>query len=1002
MNHKPSSRLMLCVIAAVAGSQLQAAEQQVPLSQTVTVDSAVRHDRSAPLSELKRIMEDRRTNSPAPLKPPNYTYPNITDNPEHLDQSDRTVVGEMNESRQTFLGDPMPPTIISVDGIGQADAPGGGLPPDTNGDVGIDYFVQYINTDWAIYDKTNGALVGSVLEGNTFWAGFGGICETTNAGDPIVLFDKTANVWMFSQFTPFNGGTNSGTQCFAISDRQDITDPGTTFFRYAFEFEGSFNDYPHIGIWNDETGARSGYYYVTHDFDFSVNPPQFQQASFGVVERDAMIAGLPAQFVRITNTGAFGLSSFGALPPHLESVELPPAGMCAPFVHNRADLDAYLLWQLCVDWNDAAAASLTPAIQLAASAPFDNGVNRIPQPAPAPAGSELDEFSGNTMYRASARAYPDVSGLPVEMAINHVTNAGNGIAGVRWVHLSLPVTAPASGGPDDIFVDGFEEPVPVDALLDNPTIIDQGVYSPDDDYRWMGAISLDQSGNLGLAYSVSSTSTFPSVRYTGKLASDPAGVLREEANCVIGGGVQTFVDSSGRAGRWGDYSSMSIDPVDQCTFWTSVEYYAVTGTANWENRICSFRFPECGNPDFALRSDSPQQIDVCTVDPDPVIGIDVFAFAGFNSDVTLSGNGFQGTSGVTFADNPLTMFPASTTATLTDLENAGVNNMTVFILGDSVTPPISKSLEFNLVISNGTAGAANLLLPADAAVDVSTRPAFSWDPVADTLLYTIDIATDAGFTTIVETGTSTVSNYTAVTSLDASTQYFWRVTTSNNCGNGTVSGTFSFTTGVPGTCPAGTTANVVFTDDIEGDVSDWTLPPDPVGPGNTWTQSGTRVNSGVASFFAVDPTVSSDQYLVSPAITLPGAAESPITLSFWNFQNMEANTGAGTDACWDGGLLEISTDGGNNFVQIDGSLLLTDPYNGPITTNGASPISGLDAWCADDIVAASGDQETVSIVDLDQFAGQTVQFRFRLGSDGAVGDEGWYIDDVSVQGCPAD
>ena len=114
---------------------------------------------------------------------------------------------------------------------------------------------------------------------------------------------------------------------------------------------------------------------------------------------------------------------------------------------------------------------------------------------------------------------------------------------------------------------------------------------------------------------------------------------------------------------------------------------------------------------------------------------------------------------------------------------------------------------------------------------------------------------------------------------------------------------------------------------------------------------------------------------------------------------MEANTGAGTDACWDGGLLEVSTDGGSNWTQVSDANLLTDPYNGTITINNASPISGLPAWCADDISPASGDQEAVSIVDLSQYAGQAIQLRFRVGTDGAVGDEGWYIDDVQVQGC---
>ncbi len=997
MRHSQITALAIGLAGACLVSSAIAVEPDRGNARTLTGE-AVRHDTSPPMSELLRIMEERRSDPNRTLKGPTYTYPNITENPEQLDGADPTRMSNDNPSVQRqLLGDPAPSVILSFDGISQNDAPGGGLPPDTNGDVGIDYYVQYINTDWAVYDKTDGTRLTPVMEGNTFWAGFGGLCETENSGDPLVLFDKTANVWVFTQFT--GASQPDGVQCFAISDRQDLLDPDLTFNRYQFNFTGIFNDYPHIGIWNDEAGGTSGYYFVTHDFSL---PPalNFLQASFGVVERDAMIAGGPAQFVRITDTEAFGQSSFGAMPVHLESEALPPAGMCAPFVHNRADLDSYLLWQLCVDWSDANAANLTDPLLIAANAPFDNGMNDVPQPPPAPAGSELDNFGGNTMYRASARAYPSESGLPVEMAINHATNAGDGIAGVRWVHLALPSTSTATMPPaGQIFVDGFETLFAPPAILDNPLILDQGVYSPDDDYRWMGAISLDQNGNLGLAYTVSSPTTFPSVRFTGKTADVPAGMMLDEAVCVDGGGVQTFVDPSGRAGRWGDYSSVSIDPVDQCTFWATVEYVAATGQANWENRICSFRFPECGNPDFRLTSTQGSPISVCTVDGDPVIDLTVNPLIGFNSDVTLSASPLGGTASVVFGSNPLTSFPANTTATLMGLDTVGVTQLTLDITATSAAPALSRSLSYDLTVSNGTAGAAALQSPANAADEQLVRPSFDWDDVPDALVYTIEIATDAAFSNIIETGQSLISSYMAQGSLDPTTQYFWRVTTGNNCGTGTVSAEFSFTTDVPGTCPSGTSPNIVFTDDIEGDVTDWMTPPDPLGLGNTWAQSTVRFNSGANSFLAVDQNMSSDQYLISPAITLPAADQSPITLSFWNFQNIEARSGTGIDACWDGGLLEVSTDGGANFVQVQNTRLLTDPYNGTTFVQTASPISGLEAWCADDIVSASGVQETVQVVDLDELAGQTVQFRFRLGTDNAAGDEGWYIDDVTVQGC---
>ena len=983
------SGLSCALLLSVCGfSVADNAEHRAPAQ--LQTGQAVRSDRSAPLPALINIVESR-SNENNQLKPPAYVYPNFLENPEKLGNADRTKTNLNGKSLQNFRGAVDAPAVdLSFDGIGQSDAPGGGLPPDTNGDVGIEYYVQYINTDWAIYDKTNGNRLGSVMEGNTFWAGFGGPCETNNAGDPIVLFDKIANVWVFSQF--ISSANANGAQCFAVSDRQDLLDPDVTFFRYQFEFSGAFNDYPHIGIWTDPTRNSSGYYFVTHDFQLPLNPVQFLGASFSVVERDNMLVGDPAQFVRFQNVGGFGGSAFGALPAHLESDVLPPPNACAPFVHNRADLDAYLMWTLCVDWDNANSSVLSDAIRLDANAAFSSGVNPIPQPSPAPVGSELDSLSGRTMYRASARAYPAESGLPMQMVINHTVDTGDGEAGIRWVDFSMSFAGSGSGG-DVIFANGFD---PVEAF--SARILDEGVFDPDDANRWMGGISIDKSSNIGLGYSVASTTVFPSVRYTGRTPSEPSGTMQNEQTCVSGSGVQTFVDGSGRAGRWGDYSSMSVDPVDQCTFWLTVEYVSSTGQANWENRICSFAYPECGDPTFILRTEDERDLSVCTLNGDPEIDLSLYALDGFNGTVNLSG-ALPGAASISFDSNAINTFPGQAVATLNDLDQVGTTDFSFNIIGSSAAPVVSRSLDFNVSVSSSLVGTANLLLPGNGSLDVAVRPDFSWDAVADTLTYTIEIATDNAFNNVVESATVDTNAYTAVAPLAGSTQYFWRVTANNNCGSGTPSAVFDFTTSAPGACPAGTVANVVFSDDIEGDVSDWDTPPDPIGSGNTWAQSGVNFNSGVASFLAVDSPSTSDQYLVSPSITLPSGTESPITLSFWNFQNIEANTGAGQDACWDGGILEISTDGGANFTQIPNTSLLTDGYNGNVTVNPASPISGLDAWCADDIVPASGDQEAVSIVDLDSFAGQTVQFRFRLGTDGAAGDEGWYIDDVTVQGC---
>ena len=939
----------------------------------------VKFDTSPPLAELLEIHAEEAAANPKPPSPPEYVHPNFQEPGNTATSLDKTFVGEEAQGAQfNSVGISAPPVILSADGIGQSDAPGGGLPPDTNGDVGPDHYIQYINTDWVIMDKTTGAfLAPGVMEGNTFWAGFGGACQQGNAGDPIVLYDKLADRWVFTQFT----GTATNRQCFAISQTND---PAGPYHRYEYDFSPDFNDYPHISIWTDESGENSGYYLTTHDFRPDGGGGfTFLQASFSVVDRDSMLVGAPAAIVRFTDTGFAGASSFGALSAHLESTELPPAGSCGPFFHNRADLDAYLYWELCPDWDTPANSTLTGPIVLQSGSVFDNAVDNVPQPPPAPPGSELDNFVGNTMYRVSARAYPDDSGLPVEVVLNHGSNAGGGVSGVRWVHIALPTG-------DDLAATGFEtsEPLPDG----QPKILDEGLYSPDTDFRWMAGISIDQSRNIGVGYSVSSTTTFPSVRYTGRTPSEAPGTMLDEVSCVVGGGVQTFVDATGRAGRWGDYSSMSIDPVDQCTFWLSVEYVETTGGSNWENRVCSFKFDECGDPTFFVSTDFSQQINSCTLGDAPQANVNVQTL-GFSDPVTLSAVGLPAGTSISFDTNPVSSLPNGTGFTLNGLASQGDSAFDFNINANSGA--ITRTLNFDVSTSSAATAAPVLTAPADAGSS-SVRPTFTWDAIAGALSYEIDIATDSKFANIIVSANTEDTSFVAPESFDPDETLYWRVRGVNNCGGGEFTEA-SFTTIEPGTCPAGTIANIAFTEDFEAGSPGWTTPASGTGT-NTWALSDVRSNSGTMSFLAEDVDTSSDQYLVSPAIVVPPIGQSPLTLSYWNFQNIEANVGTGVDACWDAGLLEYSTDG-STWIQIEDANMLTDPYNGRVTVNGASPISGLFGWCADDLVPASGEQEVVQVVDITMLAGQTVQFRYRLGTDGAAGDEGWYIDDVEVQGC---
>jgi len=286
---------------------------------------------------------------------------------------------------------------------------------------------------------------------------------------------------------------------------------------------------------------------------------------------------------------------------------------------------------------------------------------------------------------------------------------------------------------------------------------------------------------------------------------------------------------------------------------------------------------------------------------------------------------------------------------------------------------------------------SSLLAPTDMEENVSTTPTFSWSASTQVESYLIEVATDASFSNIVISETVDGTSFQPATPLSTSTEYFWRVTPTNFCGDAPESSVFSFgTQPAPGDCPIELATLTVFEDDMENGPNGWTL-----GDGstqNTWQQTTVNPFSGATAWNAENVDSISDQRLVSPAIALPNNSVLPLTLRFQNFQRIEND---GTTACWDGALLEISTDGGTNWTQLENEVLFRE-YDGTVNdfTTGPNPLAGSSAWCGD----PRGYEDYV--VDLSSFADQEVQFRFRLGTDGTIGDrEGWTIDDVRVEAC---
>ncbi len=428
---------------------------------------------------------------------------------------------------------------LSFEGLGQGmygfkvDA----APPDTNGSVGDTQYVQWVNESYAVFDKATGALMLGPVAGSSLWAGMNNGCATNNDGDPIVVYDKAAGRWVMTQFSV---STQPYLQCVAVSDTSDVTG---RFERYAFAM-ANFPDYPKLGVWPDA-------YYMSWNM-FQGN--SFQGVQVCALDRSAMLNGLAATSIcfQLPNSVA------SLLPADLDGATPPPAGAPGYFMNIAGP--ALDLYGFHADFTDPANATFSgpTALPVASYALACNGGACIPQ---AGTHQQLDSLGDRLMYRLAYRNFGDHESL----VANHSVNLGGKRStkvGVRWYEVRNPGTA--------------------------PVVYQQGTFSPDSNFRWMGSIAMDKAGDIALGYSLSSSQIHPRIAYTGRVPSDSLGAMEAEATVIGGGGSQT----SG-LDRWGDYSAMSIDPVDDCTFYYTNEYIPSSGAFNWRTRVVAFRFSGC-------------------------------------------------------------------------------------------------------------------------------------------------------------------------------------------------------------------------------------------------------------------------------------------------------------------------------------------------------------------------------------------------------------------------
>ena len=615
-------------------------------------------DVSAPLTELAKIPVveafDFRAHEAEPVRAvPHMRF--------------QTAGSVIDPVVQNAIGGPnIPSPIATFEGMGSG--LGGftvqSAPPDTDGDVGPNHYIQIVNSGVTIFNRTGTPVLGPVLT-RTFFANFNNsACQNTNDGDGVVRYDRISNRWVISQFS-VNGGNGPFFQCIAVSTTPD---PLGTYTRYQFSFN-AFNDYPKMGLWPD------AYYFTYNLFPNNV----FGGARVCAVDRVKMVAGDPTATQQCFDTS----NQFGALlAADLDGATLPPAG--EPNILVALDTTALDVWKFHVDFTTPANSSMTGPVMvpIAAYTPLCNGGTCVVQPGTT---NRLDSLADRLMNRLVYRRFSDHEAL----LVSHAVTAGTS-GGVRWYELRLPATCTAT-------------------ICNPPTISQQGTYAPDAAFRWMSSMAFDQAGNIGMGFTTSSSTINPSVRYTGRLVGDPINTMGQgESTLIAGTGSQT-----GNLTRWGDYSSMNIDPTDDCTFWYTQEYMGASGSFNWRTRVGTFKFPTCGQAtdDFSITVNPGSQ--TVAAGSSTTYMVNTAVLSGAAQTINLSVTGLP--AGVTGAFNPTSVTAGnSSTLTLTVAPTTGGSTTTFTVTGTGTSATRNASASVTVTNTN-QAPTVSITAPSNGA-----------------------------------------------------------------------------------------------------------------------------------------------------------------------------------------------------------------------------------------------------------------------------------------------
>lgn len=468
---------------------------------------------------------------------------------------------------------PMPKPLFDRPGLTDAKNPGKTslTPPDTNGDVGNGYYVQMVNVVFGIYDADTGKKIKGPLTVSSLFTG-SGLCAKHDDGDPVTVYDAIHNRFLVSEFAlDFKHGKFA--ECIAITKTGN---PTGKWYAYQFNYPkaGVFNDYPKLGVW------PGSYFASFNQFDGST----FRWRGAGAIayEQSQMLTGSPARQIYM-DLFATDPNLGGMLPGDLDGASLP-SGTNPPDLYTQFDAtefgpvypqDQLELWKFKPDWTTPASSTFDPlysninhdAIATAAFNPFICGKKTFAKGCVPQKHSKvkLDTLADRLMYRAQYRN--DGAG-DEHLVLSHAVKSSKG-SGERYYVLQGTSTSTKSW-----------------------SIKHQATFAPTGtpyDYRWMGSAALDGNGNLAIGYSLGGTGRYAAIGYAGRTAGAPTDKLNVGERVTFKGkGSET-----GRYNRWGDYSNLTVDPRDDCTFYYTNEYYSKTNQWGWATRITRFRFPGC-------------------------------------------------------------------------------------------------------------------------------------------------------------------------------------------------------------------------------------------------------------------------------------------------------------------------------------------------------------------------------------------------------------------------